>query len=145
MRNLVAETEVGRQVDVTIIRDKREKTLTVKIDEQPKELAGGGGGSAAPSENEALSGLEVQQLTPDLADQLNLPHSLTGVVITTVEDGSLAEEAGVRAGDVMVEINRQAIKSLNDYQRIGRQLKPGESVLLLLNRNGQMLFVTLSP
>ncbi|HXZ24884.1 MAG TPA: DegQ family serine endoprotease [Nitrospiria bacterium] len=145
LRNLVAETEVGRQVDVTIIRDKREKTLTIKIDEQPKELAGGGGGSPAPSENEALSGLEVQQLTPDLADQLNLPHSLTGVVITTVEDGSLAEEAGVRAGDVMVEINRQAIKSLNDYQRIGRQLKPGESVLLLLNRNGQMLFVTLSP
>jgi serine protease Do len=145
LRNLVAETEVGRQVDVTVVRDKREKTLTVKIDEQPKELAGGGGGSAAPSDNEVLSGLEVQQLTPELADQLNLPHSLTGVVITNVEDGSLAEEAGVRAGDVIVEINRQPIKSLNDYRRIGRQLKAGESVLLLLNRNGQMLFVTLSP
>jgi len=144
LRNLVAETVVGQQVAVVIIRDKREKELTVKIDEQPKDIAGGGG-AAAPSENEVLSGLEVRQLTPDLADQLNLPHTITGVVITNVESGSLAEEAGVRAGDVITEIDRQAVKNLDDYRRIGKQLQAGESVLLLLNRNGQMLFVTLSP
>jgi serine protease Do len=145
LRNLVAETVVGQQVAVVIIRDKREKKLTVKIDEQPKDIAAGGGGSAAPSESEVLSGLEVRQLTPDLADQLNLPHSTTGVVITNVENGSLAEEAGVRAGDVITEIDRQAVKNLDDYRRIGRKLQAGESVLLLLNRNGQMLFVTLTP
>jgi serine protease Do len=145
LRNLVAETVVGQQVAVVIIRDKREKELTVKIEEQPKDIAGAGGGSVAPTENEVLSGLEVRQLTPDLAEQLNLPHATTGVVITNVESGSLAEEAGVRAGDVITEINRQAVKSLDDYRRIGRQLQAGESVLLLLNRNGQMLFVTLSP
>jgi serine protease Do len=145
LRNLVAETVVGQQVAVSIIRDKREKELTVKIDEQPKDIAGSGGGSSAQSENEVLSGLDVHQLTPDLADQLNLPHTTTGVVITNVESGSLAEEAGVRAGDVITEINRQAVKNLDDYRRIGKQLQAGESVLLLLNRNGQMLFVTLSP
>jgi serine protease Do len=145
LRNLVAETVVGQRVTVVVIRDKREKELSVKIEEQPKEIASIGGGSAAPSDNEVLSGLEVQQLTPDLADQLNLPHTITGVVIASVEDGSLAEDAGVLAGDVIVEINHQAIKNLEDYQRIGRQLKAGESVLLLLNRSGQMLFVTLSP
>jgi serine protease Do len=145
LRNLVAETVVGQQVTVVVIRDNRKKELSVKIEEQPKEIAGIGGGPSAPSDNEVLSGLEVQQLTPDLADQLNLPHAITGVVIASVENGSLAEEAGVRAGDVIVEINRQAIKTLGDFRRIGRQLKAGESVLLLLNRSGQMLFVTLSP
>jgi len=145
LRNLVAETVVGQQVAVVVIRDKRQRELAVKIEEQPKDVAAGGGGSAAPSENEALSGLEVEQMTPDLADQLNLPRTTTGVVIANVEEGSLAEEAGVRTGDMIVEINRQAVKNLGDYQRIGRQLKAGESVLLLLNRSGQMLFVTLSP
>jgi serine protease Do len=145
LRNLVAETAVGQQVTVVVIRDKREKELSVKIEEQPKEIASIGGGSAGPSDNEVLSGLEVQQLTPDLADQLNLSHTITGVVITSVEPDSLAEEAGVRAGDVIVEINHQAIKNLDNYRQIGRQLKAGESVLLLLNRSGQMLFVTLSP
>ncbi|MBI3621025.1 MAG: DegQ family serine endoprotease [Nitrospirae bacterium] len=145
LRNLVAETPVGQQAPLVVIREKREKELTVKIEEQPKEVAGSGGGPGASPENEALAGLEVQQLTPTLADQLNLPHAITGVVIVNVEGGSVAEEAGVRAGDVIVEINRQPVKNLDDYRRIGRQLHAGESVLLLLNRGGQMLFVTVSP
>jgi serine protease Do len=145
LRNLVAETPVGRQVAVVVIREKRDKELTVKIEEQPKEVAGSSSGSAAPSENEALAGLEVQQLTPELADQLNLPHATTGVVIVNVEGGSAAEEAGVRAGDLLVEINRQAVKNFDDYRRIVRQLQANESVLLLLKRNGQTLFVTVSP
>ena len=143
LRNLVAETPVGQQVAVVVVRDKHEKELTVKIEEQPKEVAGGAGGGA-PSENEALAGLEVQQLTPEIADRLNLPHTMTGVVIVNVESGSIMEEAGVHAGDVIVEINRQSVKTLDDYRRIGRQLKSGEAILLLLNRNGQMLFVTVS-
>ncbi len=143
LRNLVAETPVGEKVRVIAIRDKREKVFEVTINEQPKEVAGSGiGPDGEPLENEALAGVGVRELEPEMADRLNLPHG--AVVVAQVEEGSPAEAAGVRAGDVIVEINRQAIKNLNDYRRITKTLKAGESILLLLNRNGQVLFLTIS-
>ncbi|MEW6324914.1 MAG: DegQ family serine endoprotease [Nitrospirota bacterium] len=146
LRNLVAETPVGEKVRVLVIRDKREKELEVKIDEQPKEAAAlDGGPGGEPLENEALAGLNVQELTPELADRLNLPHGTTGVVVAQVDEGSAAETAGVQSGDVIVEINRRAIRTVDDYRKFVRSLKGGEAVLLLLNRNGQMLFLTVSP
>ena len=144
LRNLVAETPVGEKVRVVVIRDKREKEVEVKIEEQPKEVAAGGGPGGEPLANEALAGVGAQELTPELADRLNLPRGTAGVVVTQVEEGSVAEAAGVRAGDVIVEINRQPVKSLDDYRKITKALRAGESVLLLLNRNGQMLFLTIS-
>jgi serine protease Do len=100
-------------------------------------------GEGESLENEALTGVGVQELDPEMADRLSLPRS--AVVVSQVEEGSVAEAAGVRAGDVMVEINRRAIKNLDDYRKTTRALRAGESVLLLLNRNGQMLFLTISP
>ncbi len=144
LRNLVAETPLGQKVRVTVIRDKQEKELEVKIEEQPKDVSGGGGKPGEAPANETLSGVAVQDLTPELADRLNLPRGAAGVVVTEVESGSTAEAAGVQAGDVIMEINRQSVKSTKDYRRIIQGLQAGESVLLLINRNGQMLFLTIS-
>jgi serine protease Do len=142
LRNLVAETPVGRTVRLAVIRDKREREIDVKLTEQPKEVAAAPG-EGESLENEALTGVGVQELDPEMADRLSLPRG--AVVVSQVEEGSVAEAAGVRAGDVMVEINRRAIKSLDDYRKTTRALRADESVLLLLNRNGQMLFLTISP
>ena len=146
LRNLVAETAVGQKLRLAIIRDRKELELEVRIDEQPKDAAAldTGPDGKAP-DNTALAGLDVQELTPDLAERLGLPRGAAGMVVTQVEGGSAAEAAGVRSGDVIVEINRQGFKTMEDYRKVVRSLKAGESVLLLLSRNGQMLFLTVSP
>ena len=142
LRNLVAETPVGQEVNVVVVRDRRKKSLTVKITEQPSEISGIAPGE--PPANEALAGLEVQDLTPELADRLNVGPGISGVVVTRVESGSAAEVAGLLSGDVIVEVNRQSIKNTGEFRRIVEKLESGESLLLLVRRNGQMLFLMVS-
>ena len=70
----------------------------------------------------------VEDLTPDIARQLNLPKAARGVVVAGVERGSAAEEAGLKRGDVIEEINKQRINNTKDYRRIASKIKKGESV-----------------
>ncbi|HET6370864.1 MAG TPA: DegQ family serine endoprotease [Nitrospiria bacterium] len=145
LRNMVAETPIGTKVKVKVFRDKREKTLDLKIDEQPKDIAQGGGEEESEDEtSSALSGVQVRNLTPDIARDLDLPPGQQGVVIEQVEPGSTAEEAGLQRGDVIVEVNRTPVKNTKDYNREVSKLKKDQSVLLLINRQGRTIFMTIS-
>jgi len=145
LRNLVAQLEVGARAQLKVIRDKKEKVLEVTIGEQPKDLGKAGGRSEEESQSEGvLAGLSVHDLTPEFARRFGLNEE-EGVVVTKVEQGSVAEDGGVQRGDVILEINRQAIHNTRDFQKIAREVGKGDSVLLLINRQGQALFITLSP
>lgn len=148
LRNHVAQTPVGKKVKIGIIRDKKEKELEVEIGEQPKEIARGGGGSSAPSEeavSTALSGIEVRDISPNLAQRYGLSKSSRGVVITQVEQGSAAAEAGLREGDLVVEINRQTVKSVKDFDRLAAKVGKQDTVLLLVNRQGRNSYFAIKP
>ena len=149
LRNVVAETKVGKTVKIDVLRDKRRRSFSVKIVEQPKEVAEAGGDEEAPgaetSGETALSGLEARNLTPDISQQLGLPPTLAGVVITGVSPDSAAADAGVQPGDVILEVNRQAVRSVTDLKRINNKLSKNESVLLLINRRGGKLFLAIKP
>ncbi len=144
LRNLVAGLSVGAKATIKVIRDKKDKTFEVAIGEQPKDL----GRSGAPSEEDAgsgaLAGLSVQDVTPELAQRFGLPDDEAGVLVTRVEPGSLADDAGVQRGDLVLEINRQVVRHTRDFNQIAAEIAKDDSILLLVNRQGQALYITIT-
>jgi serine protease Do len=147
LRNLVAQTVIGKKVTIKFIREKRSKTLDVTIAEQPKNLAQAGteeqGESITPSG--VLSDLDVRELTAELAGRLGLSAGEKGVVIVRVKSGSVAEEAGVKEGDLILEVNRQPVSNLKAYEKAVSKLSKDQSVLLLIKRQGRTTYLTLKP
>lgn len=133
---IVAETEVDTKVKVKIIRDGKEKLITVRIAElDEKKIA------AAQTKSRGL-GLTVKELTPELAKRLGLSET-KGVVITGIADGSPAAESGLKPGDVIIEINRKAVKGISDYRGAVQGIEKGDTALFLVRRGASTLFFTL--
>jgi serine protease Do len=88
-------------------------------------------------------GLEVRDLTEDLARELELETNVTGVVVTDVAEGSVAEKEGVQPGDVIIEVNRETVRRVREFNLIVDRLKPGDTVLLYLIRGERKFFVAL--
>ncbi|MES4786225.1 MAG: hypothetical protein C4294_10800, partial [Nitrospiraceae bacterium] len=111
LRNAVARTAVGKKTTVKLIRDRRMRTLDVTVAEQPKTVAQSDGEEPEESARPAnlLSDIEVRDLNTDLAHRLGLKTSDRGVVIVRVRSGSLAEEAGLKEGDLILEVNRKPV------------------------------------
>ncbi|HZR46876.1 MAG TPA: DegQ family serine endoprotease [Candidatus Manganitrophaceae bacterium] len=146
LRNLVAGTPVGAKGKVKVIRENKEKELDVTIEEQPKDIAKAGPQEpeeAAPSSR--LNGVEVRNLTPEMAKQLDLGRSAKGVVITRVEPGSAAEEAGLQRGDLIMEVNRKPVNNTEEYEKALSKIDKNEAILLLVGRQGRTLFLTVTP
>jgi serine protease Do len=133
----VASTAPNADVPVKLLRKGQEKTVQVRIAELKEERVAAGGGTL-----EENLGMTVQELTPEIARNLGVSES-KGVVVTNVEDGSPADEAGIRRGDVILEVNQKKIQTVQDYRAaIGRVGGP-ESLLLLVRRGGNVLYVAL--
>jgi serine protease Do len=147
LRNAVAQTPVGKKVTVKIIRDKKPKTIDLTIAEQPKSMtqAGAEESGEAAQPTGVLSDLEVRDLNEELANRYGAKSGERGVVVVRVKSGSTAEELGVREGDLIMEVNRQAVTSLKAYERIAAKLPKDQPVLLLLKRQGRTIYLTLRP
>jgi serine protease Do len=127
-------------------RGDKEYSFRVVIAELPREIAESSPGS--PPEDlpgEGLAGLSVIDLNREIARQLGLHKEEKGVVVVRVEPGSTAEEAGVKKGDVIQEIDRKRIERLDDYNTIASSIPPGNAILLFINRGGKKFYVTLRP
>jgi len=143
LRNIVAGTPVGKNVRVELLRDKKPTTVDLKITEQPKDMQRTENEPATEdAKSTALAGVEVRNVTREISDQLGLPKGTAGVVVTEVSEESPAAAAGVEAGDVVVEINRKAVRNVNDYRNLANKLGKSEDTLLLIIRRGGRLFIT---
>jgi serine protease Do len=134
---LVARTKVGETVKVTVLRDKKQVPITVTLGELKEQEAV----ASRPSQEDKL-GLTVQNITPQLAESLGLKRA-SGVVITSVQPQSAAAEAGLRRGDVILEVNRQEITNIDNFQELVKQAKPGSNLLFLVRRGENNLFLAL--
>jgi serine protease Do len=138
LRNMVSSTPPGEEVEFKVIRDGEILTVPVTIREIPSEEQ-----RASTDYKNALRGINVQELSPDIYNKLNLPDKIRGVVVTEIETGSPSESRLI-PGDVLLEINRRAISNLEDYETIVSKIKPDRDVLLLVFRRGSTIFVTVS-
>jgi serine protease Do len=140
LQRAVTRTPVGTKAKVKVMRNGHEQDVTVTIGEQTDtaKVANLDRGTV----EHALAGLEVQGLDRQIARELGLKAKVEGVVVINVEPDSLADRAGVAQGDVIREIDRQPVKSVKDYEKIASSLKKDQNVLLLINRRGASLFIT---
>jgi serine protease Do len=153
LRNLVARTMVGKDAVVKVFRDGKEQTIAVKVAERPSDEMLAKKEPAPPKEpsetlkppDNVLASLRVQALDNALMSQLNISAKMTGVVIVSVEGGGPAEAAGLQRGDVIQEVNHETIKTLDEYQKAAAKIKKDELAVLLVNRQGNSLFVAVNP
>jgi serine protease Do len=137
LQKIVAATAPGKGVPVRVWRDKGERTFEIKLTETPEEIAQ----AVEPgSKGKSLLGLDTRPITPDIQRQLNL-RTTDGVIVARVEEESAAAEAGLQRGDVVREVNRQRIRSMQDFERATQGIKPGDRVTMLLQRGPQPLYV----
>ncbi|MBI2885301.1 MAG: Do family serine endopeptidase [Candidatus Omnitrophica bacterium] len=108
--DVVGHTKVGRRVPVEVLREGKRMSVNVEIGERPTDT------DAAVGTSEAWRGLKVMELTPQLREQFELPQDLSGVVITEVDPASPAAEANLQPGDVINEINRMQVNSVQEYR-----------------------------
>jgi serine protease Do len=133
----VAETPPGSSIPVQVDRNGQVMNLNVTL----KELTGDSLAKNEPGvsrgEHDALSGVEVANLDRDAHDELKIPNTVKGTVITQVEPSSPAYEAGLRENDVILEINRQPIQSTEDFTKaITGKGGGGETLVKVWNQNG---------
>jgi serine protease Do len=120
-------------VDVEVIRAGKMKKLQVRIavlkDPQQQVLA-----KADPL------GMQVQDITPELAQSLKL-DTTEGVLVSDVTAGQSAAESGIRRGDVITEIDRSPVRNIEDYKRLTSNISGGRSALFLIRRGGSTIFI----
>jgi serine protease Do len=134
---LVAETPVGKTVEIKVIRDGKEMALKATISELPAGKIAFGG----PVSEESL-GMRVDNITPRWSHQLGIKDK-SGVVVTGVAPNSPAEEAGIQVGDIIKEINRKPIRNMKDYESGLSGWERGKPLLLLIKRGGQTFYVSI--
>jgi len=93
------------------------------------------------SQDNTLQGVSVESLTPETAQQLKIPVTTKGVVVDNVSPASRAAEAGLQPGDVIQQVNHQPVASVNEYSRAINASQKDEPVLLLVDRNGNTMFL----
>ena len=136
---LVARTPVGKVVTVKVLRGDGEKQLDVKVQQLKEDEV-----EVASREDAAEDlGLAVQNLTREIAESLGLDASAHGVVVTSVAPGSAADDAQVRRGDVILEVNRKAVKDVGAFRAALKGSEPGHGVLLLVRRGDSTIFLAL--
>jgi serine protease Do len=132
---LVATTPISKKVKVTYLRDGKEVETTVVID----RLKAGDNGAMVDDAG-AVLGMQVQELSDELARRLRSPET-SGVVVTWLDDDGLAAAAGILLNDIVKEINGHKIASLDDYKRAISAYKKGDFVRLLVRRGDSLLYI----
>ncbi|MBI5492349.1 MAG: DegQ family serine endoprotease [Deltaproteobacteria bacterium] len=140
----VATTPPGKDAEVKVLRDGKEKTLFVKIGTKSEEEAA----AAEPEEKDTAPdkrlGLSVQPLTPEVAKRLGITDT-EGVIVSSVKPDSPAGEAGLRRGDVIKEIDRKPVKNVRDYSKLVTEAEKNDVALFLILRGNSSIYVVVKP
>ncbi len=141
LRNKIAQTAPGTEVSIGYLRGGGEQTAKLTLGEFQAKTDASNNNQVNAEPTQGKLGLSLEPITPQIAQQLNLKNVSSGLVVGDVQAGSLADEAGIAQGDVILEINRQPVKTIAEVKAAMEKTK-NNSVLLLINRSGQTLFVT---
>jgi len=135
----VLKKQVGQKVNFVVLREGKRLEISVTTAQMPEKI--GERGPAMPVRE--WFGLRVSNVTPEIAKQLGLTKT-EGVVIVGVQPNSTAQAAGLKPGDIILEVNRQKILNEKDYRTAMEKVMPEQGVLFLIDRGGSTFFVTLT-
>ena len=144
-RNLIASSGAKKRVTLEVLRDGRPLSVAVELGEVPEEQVENGpnlpgSGPAKPTTGGALDGVTLEELTPEHRRTLGLSQEVQrGVVITDLSPKSAAARAGLRPGDVVLELNRTPVETLAKFKELYG--KASSDLLLLVHRRGQSLYL----
>jgi serine protease Do len=139
---MVAATPIGQQVRVEVIRNGKHLMLNAKIEVLKEQQVAS---AANPGEAGESWGLQVRDLTPELAQQLGL-HNSKGVVVTNVKQDSPAADANLQQGDQILEINHKKVNSADEFATVARETQKNKSqALLLVQRGNATLYTVINP
>ena len=131
LTTIVAGISVGEKVKILVLRNNKKQTFTVDIAKRPEENKMASKSHEKGREDDL--GLRVTNLTPEIAQRLNLSPT-EGVLVERIEPGGKAAEAGIQAGDVIKEINHHAIRSVQDYSSLVSKLKKNDAMQMFIWR-----------
>jgi serine protease Do len=149
---IVSDTEVGKKLKIELLRDKKTISTDVEVGDRNVIIGRLQGEPDTESEGEESSrgggilGVSVRDLTREQADEVASELHLSssqGVLVTGVRSGGFAADLGVQRGDVILGLNHQPVRSVEDFRRLQSQLKSGSDVLFLIARRTQRTFTTL--
>jgi len=133
----IQKKKVDQKVKLSVIRDGKLITIDVTTTAMPEKAE-----LSKEKEEEEKLGAKVQELTPQLAARYRISGIKQGVVVLSVEDGSIADEIGLQEGDVILEINRKKIENLKDYEKAIREANLEKGVLFQLHRKGSSFYTS---
>jgi len=138
----IAALRPGTEAKVVVVRNGREKTFTVKLGERGSR---GSMGSPSGRGSQFELGVNVSPLTPENRSRYQIESGVNGLLIESVSQGSRAEMAGLRAGDVIVSANQKPMENLEDFAGVlHREGRERGAVMLLINRRGETFFTTIT-
>jgi serine protease Do len=147
---MVVNTKPGTNVPLKVYRNKQQRSMSVVVEELniEEEMGVRGGRSEDETESEERLetglGLELSPLTPEIARRLRVPQGEGAAVVTRVERNSAAARAAVIPQDVILEVNQQPVSNMNDVRRELQRIQSGDTVFLLVWRDGNEVFVTMA-
>jgi serine protease Do len=149
--NRIAEADIGSNLTIDLVRDGETKTVNAQVVEQPADLVArlnrnqsSPPDPSAASDNSPFAGVEVQNLTPRLRNEANVPPNVNGVIVTRVDPASAIAQQ-LKPGDVIEQINRQPVSDVADFQSLVGRLDPDRPVMVGMARNRQRSFVIIQP
>ena len=139
LRNIVASLAPGTKIELKIIREAAEKSLSVTLAELNEKMD-----VKRTGYKNSLKGVTVQELTASLREKLAVPENLNGVIITDISPDSPVMGV-LQVNDVIQEVNRQNIQSMQDYDQAVAKIGEKDGMLLLIYRQGGSVYITIKP
>jgi serine protease Do len=133
----------GTTVHLNVVRNGETRDVNLTLGEAPSGKVAGKT-TEGSAENSPMKGVQVDELSSDIRQQLGLGPDVKGVVVTDVPAGSPASEAGLQRGDVIEQVNRHPVDSVAEYQRLIHEAG-AQALVLLVNHNGNTIFLVVQP
>ena len=140
---MIGQMKPGRTVRLSVNRDGTERDVTATLGEQPSENDNSGSRAGGTSADRVLDGVSVETLTPELAREFGLSRTMKGVLVRRVDPDSAAAAAGLERGDVILEVNRHPVETVEQLNRYINESN-SDSTLLFVNRDGRTRYVVIS-
>lgn len=140
-QQMVIRTAPGEKVEIKVMRDGKEKTIELKVGERSNDEQAGTEDAGDSVESPLFIGVGLETLSDYHREQLDIPDDISGVIVTEIERNSPAAESGLQAGDVIVDVNRESISDINDFNDVIANLEKNMVGLTVLRGGVHRFFL----